>query len=192
MEKFKDLPVSLFESREAWQDWLHKHHTQTQGLWLKLAKKASGRASVSYAEAVDEALCYGWIDAQKASYDSDYWLQKFTPRRPKSIWSKVNIAKVELLLKANKMQPAGLVAVETAKQTGAWQAAYDSSSMMLVPEDFQTELDKNPVAKQFFLTLNKAGTYAFCWRIQTAQRPETRQARIKKFINMLNKGEKLH
>ena len=148
--------------------------------------------SVSYAEALDEALCYGWIDSQKQSYDNDYFLQKYTPRGPKSVWSKINVAKVEALAKMGKMQPAGLAAIDLAKHDGRWEAAYDSSSSNEIPNDFLTELDQNPKAKQFFETLNKANVYGFCWRIQTANRPETRKARIEKFIDMLNRGEKLH
>jgi uncharacterized protein YdeI (YjbR/CyaY-like superfamily) len=192
METFKDLPVLLFKSQKLWHDWLDKHHAQQHGVWLKLAKKSSGKQSISYAEAVEESLCYAWVDSQLQAYDTDYYLQKFTPRSPKSVWSKVNVTKVESLIKANKMQPAGLAAMEAAKQSGAWQAAYDSSSNSVVPEDFQAELDKNPKAKQYFETLNKANVYAFCWRIQTAKKPETRKARIEKFIDMLIRGEKLH
>src|SRR5581483_3130492 len=139
-----------------------------------------------------EALCYGWIDGQKQAYDNEYWLQKFTPRGPRSIWSKVNVTSAEALIKSGKMQPPGLAAVELAKRNGRWDAAYDSPSTSTVPEDFQAALNKNPQAKQFFATLNKANVYGFCWRIQTAKKLETRKARIEKFIDMLNKGEKLH
>ena len=192
MEVFKDLPVLLFVTPHEWRDWLEDNHGQPQGVWLKHAKKASGQKSVSYQEALEEALCYGWIDGQKQSYDTDYFLQKFTPRRPKSVWSKVNVDKVAALIVSGKMQPAGLAAVESAKQDGRWEAAYDSSSSMTVPEDFQAALDQNPRAKQFFATLNKANVYAYCWRVQTAKKPETRKARIDKFIDMLNRGEQLH
>ncbi len=192
MEMFKDLPVRLFVSQEDWRVWLEENHTQPQGLWLKHAKKSSDKTSVSYNEALEEALCYGWIDSQKQAYDKDYYLQKFTPRGPKSIWSKVNVAKVETLIHSGKMQPAGRVAIDAAKQVGRWDAAYDSPSNSQVPEDFQAALDKNPKAKQFFETLNKANVYGFSWRIQTAKKPETRKAKIEKFIDMLNRGEKLH
>lgn len=148
--------------------------------------------SVTYAEALEEALCYGWIDGQKQPYDNEYWLQKFTPRGPKSIWSKINVTKIEALIKFRKIQPSGLAAVEAAKLSGAWQTAYDSPSTTTIPKDFQAALDKNPKAKQFFETLNKANVYGFCWRVQTAKRPETRKARIEKFIDMLSRGEKLH
>lgn len=192
METFKDLPVVLFESQTSWREWLAHNHTQLKGVWLKLAKKSSGKVSLTYSEALEEALCYGWIDALKQAYDQDYWLQKFTPRGSKSLWSKVNVAKVESLMREHRMQPAGLATVEAAKQSGAWQAAYDAASSLTIPDDFQAALDANPKAKRFFATLNKTNTYAFCWRVQTAKKPETRQARIDKFIDMLNKGEKLH
>jgi uncharacterized protein YdeI (YjbR/CyaY-like superfamily) len=192
MESFKDLPVLLFSSKEDWRHWLKHNHAQPLGVWLKHAKKASGKTSVSYQEALEEALCYGWIDSQKQTYNSDYYLQKFTPRGPKSVWSKINVAKVESLVKSGKMQAAGLAAVNLAKQDGRWDAAYDAPSTATVPEDFQAALEKNPTAKQFFATLNKANVYAFCWRIQTAKKPETRSARIDKFIAMLNRNEKLY
>lgn len=192
MELFKDLPVLLFLSQKDWRTWLDENHSQHKGVWLKHAKKSSGKQSVSYGEALEEALCYGWIDSQKQAYDSNYYLQKFTPRGPKSVWSKNNVMKVEALTKMGRMQPAGLAAIESAKQDGRWDAAYDSPSASKVPEDFQAALDKNPQAKQFFETLNKANVYAFCWRVQTAKKPETRKARIEKFIGMLNRGEKLH
>ena len=172
--------------------WLDEHHSRHKGLWLKHAKKSSGKKSVSYDEALEEALCYGWIVSQKQAYDSDYYLQKFTPRGPKSVWSKINVTKVEALTKAGRLQPAGLAAIESAKQDGRWDAAYDSPSASEIPEDFQAALDNNPKAKQFFETLNKANVYGFCWRVQTANKLETRKARIEKFIDMLNRGEKLH
>lgn len=192
MEMFKGLPVRLFTTQEDWGTWLEENHAQALGVWLKHAKKSSGKTSVSYPEALEEALCYGWIDSQKRAYDNDYFLQKFTPRGPKSVWSKVNVAKVEALTKMGKMQPAGLAAVDLATQDGRWEAAYDSQSTTKVPEDFLAELDKSPKAKQFFMTLNKTNVYAFCWRLQTAKKPETRKARIEKFIDMLKRGEKLH
>jgi uncharacterized protein YdeI (YjbR/CyaY-like superfamily) len=192
MEIFKDLPVLLFNTQENWRAWLEDNHSQPQGVWLKHAKKSSGKESVSYQEALEEALCYGWIDSQKQAYDDDYYLQKFTPRGPRSVWSKINVAKVETLIKTGKMQPAGLAAINLAKQDGRWDAAYDSASANKIPEDFLAELDKNPKAKEFFGTLNKANVYAFSWRIQTAKKPETRYARIEKFIQMLNRREKLH
>ncbi len=192
METLSNLPIVLFKSASDWEQWLQANHTQPQGLWLKIAKKASGKASASYAEALDIALCYGWIDGQKASYDEQYFLQKFTPRRPKSLWSKVNVKKVAALIAAGRMKPAGLAAIEAAKQDGRWDLAYDSPSTSTVPPDFQAALDQNPRAKTFIATLNKTNVYAMLWRIQTAKKPETRQARIEKLISMLNDEQKLY
>ncbi len=192
MEIFNELPVLLFSTQGHWHDWLNENHEQARGVWLKIAKKSSIKTSVTYAEALEEALCYGWIDSQIQRYDSDYYKQKFTPRGPKSIWSKVNVSSTDMLIKSGKMQPAGLKVISQAKQDGRWNAAYDSSGTSSVPEDFQNALNENPKAKQFFETLNRANVYGFCWRIQTSKKPEIRKARIEKFIDMLNKGEKLH
>jgi uncharacterized protein YdeI (YjbR/CyaY-like superfamily) len=192
METFKNLPVMLFATQPDWRAWLQENHLKSKGLWLKHAKKSSGKTSVSYQEALEEALCYGWIGSQMQAYDGDYFLQKFTPRGPKSVWSKINVGKAEELIKSGRMQPAGLQTVNLAKQDCRWEAAYDSSSSNKIPEDFLAELDKNPKAKQFFGTLNKANVYAFSWRIQTAKKPETRQAKIDQFIEMLNRGQKLY
>lgn len=190
METFKDLPMVLFESDTAWEDWLRANHTQTGGLWLKIAKKASGLASVSYDEAVETALCYGWIDGQKQALDEKFWLQKFTPRRPRSVWSKVNTDRVERLVAAKRMQSAGLSQIEAAKADGRWEAAYHSSSTATVPPDFQAALDANPAAKSFFATLNSSNRYAIYYRIQSLKRPENRAAKIQKFIEMLERGQK--
>jgi uncharacterized protein YdeI (YjbR/CyaY-like superfamily) len=149
-------------------------------------------ATVTYAEALDEALCYGWIDGQLEKYDEKSWLRKFTPRRPKSVWSKRNIEHVNRLVDAGKMKPAGLKEMEAAKADGRWGRAYDSPSAMQVPQDFLAELSKHKKAQIFFETLNKANTYAIAWRLQTAKKPETREKRMKKFIQMLENGEKLH
>jgi uncharacterized protein YdeI (YjbR/CyaY-like superfamily) len=192
METPDNLPLVLFNNQEEWHTWLDKHCSQTTGLWLKIAKKASSMHSVSYAEALEEALCYGWIDGQKRAYDEQYFLQKFTPRRTKSIWSKVNVEKVTSLTNVGRMQPTGLAAVEAARQDGRWEQAYDSHRTSFIPPDFQTALDAHPQAKDFFSTLNKTNTYAILWRIQTAKRPETREANIEKFIVMLENGEKFH
>lgn len=192
MESIKELPVLIFGDQLSWHNWLEENHNQTKGVWLKIAKKSSGKTSVSYDNALKEALCYGWIDGQKQSYDNEYWLQKFTPRGTKSIWSKVNVIKAEELIKSGMMQTPGSKAIELAKKDGRWKSAYDSPSVATVPIDFQKALEENPKAKQFFETLNKANTYAIYWRIHTAKKSETRKARIKKFIDMLNRGEKLH
>ncbi|HET6863881.1 MAG TPA: hypothetical protein VFH37_01630, partial [Candidatus Saccharimonadales bacterium] len=143
MELFKGLPVLIFASQKDWHNWLEDNHNQPQGVWLKHAKKSSGKVSLSYQEALEEALCYGWIDSQKQTYDRDYYLQKFTARGPKSIWSKNNVAKVDSLIKMGRMQPSGLAAVKVAKQDGRWDAAYDSLGTTVVPEDFQAALNKN-------------------------------------------------
>ncbi len=182
----------LFEQQHDWAAWLDEHHGTSPGVWLRLAKKASGLQSVSYDEALEVALCYGWIDGQKKSYDDASWLQKFTPRGAKSIWSKINRAKAEALMASGRMQPAGLKAVESAKQDGRWEAAYDSPRSATVPDDFQAALDQNAEAKAFFATLNSANRYAILFRIQTAKKAETRAKRIQEFIRMLEQHEKLY
>lgn len=192
METFKNLPVILFGNQKELNKWLSENYSQTHGIWIKIAKKNSGKASVTYNEAVEEALSYGWIDGQVNRYNDDYYIQKFTPRGPKSVWSKINVTKVENLIKENRLQPSGLEAVKVAKSNGRWDTAYDSSSTFTIPKDFQAALKENPKAKQIFETLNRANTYAIYWQLETAKRPETRQARIEKFIDMLNKGQKVH
>ncbi len=192
MKNADSRPVMTFESQQSWDAWLKEHHTDTQGIWLKIAKKATGVASVSYAEALESAICYGWIDGQKASFDDQYWLQKFTPRRPKSIWSKVNCDAAMALLAAGKMQPAGIRQIELAKTDGRWEAAYESQSQITIPADLQSELDKNQQAKEFFSTLDSRNRYAVLFRIQTAKKPETRAARIQKFVEMLSKNQKIY
>lgn len=187
-----DKPIIFFEQQQAWADWLDQHHATSAGVWLQLAKKASGLASVSYAEALEVALCYGWIDGQKQRYDETFWLQKFTPRGRKSIWSKVNREKVQQLIASGHMKAAGLKAIEAAQQDGRWAAAYDSPSQATVPADFQTELAKNAAAQAFFATLNSQNRYAILHRIQTAKKVETRARRIQQFIEMLAKQEKLY
>jgi uncharacterized protein YdeI (YjbR/CyaY-like superfamily) len=192
METLFDLPIIMFETQESWEDWLDVHGAEPVGLWLKIAKKNSGVVSITYAEALESALCYGWIDGQKRSYDDRFFLQKFTPRRSKSIWSKINVDKVALLMKDDRMKPTGIAAVEAAQQDGRWDQAYAPSSTITVPADFQLELDKNPRAQQFFAGLNKTDRYPFLWRIATAKKPETRLARIGTFIRMLDSEEKFH
>ena len=192
MKNADSLPIMSFETQQDWERWLTEYHTKTVGIWLKIAKKETGIPSVSYAEALDSAICYGWIDGQKASFDGTYWLQKFTPRRPKSIWSKVNCDKATALIAEGRMQPAGLQQVELAKADGRWDVAYESQSKITIPADFQHELDKNQKAMDFFSTLDSTNRYAILFRIQTAKKPETRSARIHKFIEMLAKNEKIH
>ncbi len=181
-----------FATQQDWEAWLEEHHADARGIWLKIAKKETGIPSVSYPEALESALCYGWIDGQKASHDEQYWLQKFTPRSPKSIWSKVNCEKATALAASGRMRPAGMRQVELAQADGRWEAAYDSQSKSTIPDDFQRELDANPQAKAFFQTLNSVNHYAILFRIQTAKKPETRAARIKTFIDMLAKQQKLY
>lgn len=192
MTKTVELPTLPFESKKKWADWLARQHDTSAGVWLKLAKKDSGIPSVTYEEALEVALCYGWIDGQKKGLDDEYWLQKFTPRGPKSIWSKINTEKAERLIASGEMKPAGLKAIEAAKQDGRWAAAYSSQKNMSVPEDFQASLDRNKKAKAFFDTLNSANRYAILFRIQTAKKAETRARRIQQFIEMLERGEKLY
>jgi uncharacterized protein YdeI (YjbR/CyaY-like superfamily) len=187
-----ELPILLFENQQAWADWLEQHVSDSPGAWLRFAKKKSGLRSLSYAEAVDVALCYGWIDSQMKSLDESSYLQKFTPRGPKSIWSKINREKVQALTEAGRMRPAGLLAVERAKEDGRWDAAYDSPRNATVPEDFQAALDQSPKAKEFFATLNGANRVAILFRLQTAKKPETRAQRIAAFVEMLERNEKIH
>lgn len=181
-----------FESRVGWEAWLEEHHETSDGLWLKIAKKDSGLGSISYSEALDVALSYGWIDSRKASFDDKFWLQRFTPRRPKSKWSKVNREKAIGLIEQGKMKAAGLKEVELAKLDGRWEQAYDSQRDATVPDDFQQELDRNPTAREFFATLNSTNRYAILYRIQDAKKPETRARRIEKYITMLNERKKIY
>ena len=187
----QELPILLFEDSDAFSEWLDRHHRDSPGVWMRLAKKGAALRSLSYAEALDVALCYGWIDSQKKSYDEESWLQKFGPRGPKSLWSKINRDKVEALTAAGRMQDAGIDAVERARADGRWDAAYDSQRSATVPDDFQAELDRSPAARDFFASLDGANRYAILFRIQTAK-PQARAARIAAFIAMLERGEKIH
>ncbi|HEY0511658.1 MAG TPA: YdeI/OmpD-associated family protein [Thermoanaerobaculia bacterium] len=192
MEEKQGLPILPFASQKEWEEWLAEHHRTSKGLWLKIAKKGSEVGTVNYAEALDGALAYGWIDGQKGALDEAFWLQKFTPRTPRSKWSKVNCDKAEALIAAGRMRPAGLAAVEQARADGRWEAAYESQSKATVPADLQRALDANPEAAAFFATLDSANRYAVLYRIQEAKKPETRAKRIEKFVAMLNRGEKVH
>jgi uncharacterized protein YdeI (YjbR/CyaY-like superfamily) len=192
MKNADSLPIIFFESQQDWEEWLKGHHADTKGVWLKLAKKGTNIASVDYQQALEVALCYGWIDGQKASHDEQHWLQKFTPRGPRSIWSKINCDKATALIAEGRMQPAGLLQVERAKADGRWDAAYDGQSKITVPADLQSELDKNQRAKEFFATLDSRNRYAILFRIQTAKKPETRAARIQKFVDMLAQNQKIY
>lgn len=186
------LPIIPFESPAAWEAWLDEHHASSDGLWIKIARKATGIRTVTYAEALETALCYGWIDGQKASFDEDYWLQRFTPRRPRSKWSKVNREGATRLIEAGRMKPAGLQEVERARADGRWDAAYDAQSTATVPEDLRRALDAEPAASAFFETLNSVNRYAILYQIADAKRPETRTRRIEKFVAMLAEGKKLY
>jgi uncharacterized protein YdeI (YjbR/CyaY-like superfamily) len=187
-----DLPVLAFGSLQSWRDWLAGHHQTSSGLWLKIAKKGSATPTVSYAEAIDGALCYGWIDGQKGKLDDEYWLQRFTPRKPRSRWSKINREKAERLIADGRMQPAGLREVEAARADGRWDAAYAGQATATVPPDLARELDLNPVAKEFFAALNSVNRYAILYRIQDAKRPQTRADRIAKYVAMLNEHKTIH
>jgi uncharacterized protein YdeI (YjbR/CyaY-like superfamily) len=187
-----DLPIVQFASRGAWEAWLDKHHTTSGGLWLKIAKKGAGAETVSYTEALEVALCYGWIDGQKASFDDRYWLQRFTPRRARSKWSKVNRQKATELIERGAMKPAGKREVEQAKADGRWEAAYDAQSTATVPDDLRRELEKNDTAREFFAKLDSRNRYAILYRIQDAKKPETRARRIEKYVAMLTEQKKLY
>lgn len=186
-----ELPVLHFETPQAWEQWLAASKAAA-GVWLKIAKKDAGIASVTYAEALDVALCHGWIDGQKKGLDAQFFLQRFTPRRPRSLWSKINVAKVEALAAAGRLRPAGLREVEAAKADGRWAAAYSGAASMEVPEELAKALAKNRKARSFFEALDKTNRYAVCWRVQTARKPETRAARIETLVAMLARGEKIH
>jgi uncharacterized protein YdeI (YjbR/CyaY-like superfamily) len=192
MESKINTPVISFQSAKEWRTWLSKNSQVSNGVWLKIFKKDSNEKTITYAEALEESLCYGWIDGQKKSFDEQAWLQKFCPRRPKSIWSKVNIAHIERLTKAGKMKPQGLQAVASAKADGRWEMAYDSPSKMTVPDYFIKELSKNKKAHEFYKTLNKANLFSIAFKLQTAKKPETRQKRMEAIIDMLSKGQKFH
>lgn len=187
-----ELPVRLFKDDASWETWLARQHATSAGLWLRIAKAGSGVRSVSYAEALDVALCYGWIDGQKKSFDDTTWLQQFTPRGKRSMWSKINREKVQRLIESGRMQPAGLDAVERAKVNGQWDAAYDSHRTSAIPEDFQRALDARPRAKAFFATVNSTNRYAILFRIQTVKRAETRAKKIAQFVDMLERHETIH
>lgn len=187
-----ELPVLPFDSREDWRAWLADQHGSSAGVWLKIAKAGSGIASVSYPDAVEVALCFGWIDGQKRPCDEAYWLQRFTPRGPRSRWSRINRDRATALIEAGVMHPAGLREVERAKADGRWEAAYAGQRTATVPDDLRRALDESPAAAEFFATLDGANRYAILYRVQDAKRPETRARRIAKFVTMLANGEKLH
>jgi uncharacterized protein YdeI (YjbR/CyaY-like superfamily) len=183
---------TLFRSARAFETWLNKHHATSDGLWLQIAKKGAAEPSVTYAQAVEIALCWGWIDGQKKGLDDQHFLQRFTPRRARSIWSKINIGKVATLIEAGRMQPAGQAQIDAAKADGRWDGAYDGARTSSVPDDLQAALDASPKAKAFFATINASNRYAVLWRVQTAVKPETRAKRIAQLVEMLARGEVVH
>jgi uncharacterized protein YdeI (YjbR/CyaY-like superfamily) len=186
------LAVVSFASRAKWKAWLAKNHSTSAGVWLEIAKKGSALTSVSYAEAIEVALCYGWIDGQKAAGDEDRWRQRFTPRAPRGLWSKINRDKATELIARGAMQPAGLREVEAARADGRWDAAYAGQGSMTVPQDLREELERNDKARAFFEMLDGANRYAVLYRIHDAKKPETRRARIEKFVTMLEEHRTLH
>jgi uncharacterized protein YdeI (YjbR/CyaY-like superfamily) len=184
-------PVA-FPSGAAWHAWLAEHHASASGLWLKIAKSTATEGTLSYAEALDEALCFGWIDAQTRGLDDDYWLKRFTPRKRGSRWSKINTQKAEALIAADRMQPAGLAEVESARADGRWGAAYAGPRSITVPADLAAALAANPVAAAFFATLSSQNRYAILYRIGTVKRPETRARKIAQYVQMLTEHKTLH
>jgi uncharacterized protein YdeI (YjbR/CyaY-like superfamily) len=181
-----------FPTAAAWRAWLAGHHASADGLWLKIAKKAAAEGTLSYAEALDEALCFGWIDAQTRGLDDDYWLKRFTPRKRGSRWSKINTQKAEALIAAGRMQPAGLAEVESARADGRWAAAYAGARSITVPDDLAAALAANPAAAAFFATLSSQNRYAILYRIGTVKRPETRARKIAQYVQMLTEHKTLH
>jgi uncharacterized protein YdeI (YjbR/CyaY-like superfamily) len=188
----RDLPVIAFKSQQAWDAWLKSQPAQAKGLWLKLAKQSSGIASVSKPEAVDTALCHGWIDGQLDSFDDEYWLIRFTPRQPASKWSEKNRTRALQLVELGRMQPAGLNEIERAKKDGRWSTAYAPQSTAQVPDDLRAALAGNKTAKSFFETLDSTNRYAILHRIHTAKKAETRMARIEKYVTMLTEGKTIY
>ena len=187
-----EKPVLFFSGKGAWLTWLARNHAKSSGVLLRFAKKASGVKSITYDQALDVALRYGWIDGQSKSDGAEYWLQKFTPRGKRSIWSKRNREKALALIESGQMRRAGLAEVERAKKDGRWEAAYDSPSRATVPNDLEAALSENVAARAFFNTLDSRNRYAILFRIHTAKKPETRAKRIREFVAMLARNEKVH
>ena len=181
-----------FATQRAFETWLRKHHASSDGTWLLFAKIGADKPTVTYPQAIEVALCWGWIDGQKKALDEQHWLQRFTPRRARSLWSKINRDKAEALIAAGRMQPAGQAEIARAKADGRWDAAYDGARTSTVPDDLQAALDAEPTAKAFFTTLNATNRYAVLWRVQTAKKAETRAKRIATLVAMLARGEKIH
>jgi uncharacterized protein YdeI (YjbR/CyaY-like superfamily) len=192
MDKQNDQKPVLFSTSKDWEKWLSQHHMQIEGIWMKVAKKGASAKSIAIGDALDIALCYGWIDGQRRAYDDTYYLQKYTPRRPKSLWSKVNIAKVEALIAGGRMQKPGFEAIEAAKADGRWQAAYASQRTATMPPELEAALKRSPKAKAFYDTLDKTNKYAVIWRLLTAKTEKTKSARLQKMIDMLEDGKAFH
>ncbi|MFE9095888.1 YdeI family protein [Streptomyces sp. NPDC007264] len=185
-------PVLSFATQDAWEKWLEENHGDVPGIWVRIPKAGSGLDGVDYPQALESALCYGWIDGQKKKLDEQHWLQRFTPRRPGSRWSEVNRQKAIGLIEQGRMRPAGLREVEKAKADGRWEAAYAPQSKATVPDDLQAALDAAPAARDFFATLDSRNRYSILHRVGDAKKPETRAARIEKFVAMLGEQKKLH
>ena len=188
----EDPPILFFHHQHAWEEWLSRNYNRVSGVWVRLAKKQSKLPSMTYAEALDCALCYGWIDAQKKPESADAWLQRFTPRGKKSIWSKINRQKATALVECGRMKESGRQEMLRAQQDGRWERAYDSPRNAAVPQDFQAALDKSPKAKAFFEKLESRNRYAILFRIQTVKKAETRARKIIEFVAMLERHEKIH
>jgi uncharacterized protein YdeI (YjbR/CyaY-like superfamily) len=187
-----ELPILLFAGPAELEAWLEDHHGGSEGAWLKIAKKGAPEPSVTYAEALELALCFGWIDSQKRGHDETHFLQRFTPRRPRGRWSKINREKAEALIAAGAVRPAGMAEIEAARADGRWEAAYEGQRTAKVPGDLRAALEANPKAAEFFATLDGANRYAIIYRLEDAKKPETRERRLGKFIAMLERGDKIH
>jgi uncharacterized protein YdeI (YjbR/CyaY-like superfamily) len=182
----------ILATQHEWENWLAKNEGTSTGTWLRFAKKSAGQSTLTYAQAVESALCYGWIDGQKQAGDEGYWLQRFTRRSAKSIWSQLNKDKAEALIADGRMRPPGMQEIERARKDGRWDMAYTSASHSTVPDDLQVALDAHPEAGAFFATLNSRNRYAILFRIQNAKKPETRARKIEEFVGMLERGETIH
>jgi uncharacterized protein YdeI (YjbR/CyaY-like superfamily) len=191
MSDAQDLPIVQLADQRAWRRWLEENHASVAGIWLKLAKKGSPTPTVSYSSAIEEALCYGWIDGQVRAHDEHFYLQRFTPRRPRSKWSQTNREKATRLIDEGRMRPSGLAQVEAAKADGRWDAAYPAQSQATIPVDFQRALAENPMAKEFFETLTGSARYAFLYRLHNETRPERRAKRIDEYIERLSAARTL-
>jgi uncharacterized protein YdeI (YjbR/CyaY-like superfamily) len=188
----EELPIMLFATPAGLEAWLEREGASSAGIWLKIAKKGSGVKSVSYAEALEVALCFGWIDSQKKGFDEQHFLQRFTPRRPRGRWSRINREKAEALIEAGRMRPAGVAEVEAARADGRWEAAYEGQRAAEVPADLRRELESRPAARDFFANLDSANRYAIVYRLGEAKRLETRERRLRDFVEMLERGETIH